>query len=141
MRIQMNKKIYFCGSIRGGRNDAELYRRLIEYMQRENTVLTEHIGFPELNVLEQGRDGDAAIYNRDIAFLEDSDIVIAECTNPSLGVGYELAFAEKLLKPCFVFYNRSRTQLSAMIGGAPYFAVFAYEDESEIYPILDRLLS
>ena len=137
----MNKKIYFCGSIRGGRNDAELYKRIIEYMQRENTVLTEHIGSPELNTLEQGRDGDGAIYNRDIAFLEDSDIVIAECTTPSLGVGYELAFAEKLCRPCFVFYNKTRTQLSAMITGDPYFAIFPYENEGELFAALDRILA
>lgn len=28
------KKIYFAGSIRGGRIDADLYRRIIEYMKR-----------------------------------------------------------------------------------------------------------
>ncbi len=136
----MNKKIYFAGSIRGGREDAELYGRLIDYMKKQNTVLTEHIGTPELNVLERGRDGDAAIYNRDIEFLEESDIVVAECTTPSLGVGYELAFAEKLCKPCYVFYDKTRVQLSAMISGDPYYAIFPYESESEIYPILERII-
>ena len=42
------KKIYFAGSIRGGRIDAELYERLIKYMQKDNIVLTEHIGSPHL---------------------------------------------------------------------------------------------
>ena len=27
----MNKKIYFAGSIRGGRDDAALYKRMIDY--------------------------------------------------------------------------------------------------------------
>ena len=40
----MNKKIYFAGSIRGGRDDAALYKRMIDYMKRTNVVLTEHIG-------------------------------------------------------------------------------------------------
>ena len=55
------KKIYFAGSIRGGRTDALLYKRMIEYIQKTDIVLTEHIGSPELNVLEKGNGGDARI--------------------------------------------------------------------------------
>ncbi len=40
----MKKKIYFAGSIRGGRDFADLYRKLIEHMQLTDIVLTEHIG-------------------------------------------------------------------------------------------------
>ena len=38
----MKKKIYFAGSIRGGRNFADLYRKMIEHMQLTDIVLTEH---------------------------------------------------------------------------------------------------
>lgn len=37
----MNKKIYFAGSIRGGRVDAALYQRIIQYINRTDVVLTE----------------------------------------------------------------------------------------------------
>ena len=37
-------KIYFCGSIRGGRQDADLYARLIEHLKTYGPVLTEHVG-------------------------------------------------------------------------------------------------
>lgn len=63
----MNKKVYFAGSIRGGRVDAELYRRMIRHMQKTDVVLTEHVGSPELNLLERGRDRDADIYQQDTA--------------------------------------------------------------------------
>lgn len=33
------------------------------------------------------------VYERDIEWLRQSDIGVAECTSPSLGVGYELAYA------------------------------------------------
>lgn len=39
----MNKKIYFAGSIRGGSVDAALYQRIIQYINRTDVVLTEHI--------------------------------------------------------------------------------------------------
>ena len=133
------KKIYFAGSIRGGRIDAELYGRLIKHMQKDNIVLTEHIGSPHLNLMEQGK-RDIDIYNEDTAWLRESDIVIAECTCPSLGVGYEMAYAEKLGKPCHIFYDKSKTQLSAMLTGNPYFSIHPYESESEIYNTLNSIL-
>lgn len=133
------KKIYFAGSIRGGRIDADLYSRLIKHMQKDNIVLTEHIGSPHLNLMEQGK-RDIDIYDEDTAWLRESDIVIAECTCPSLGVGYEMAYAEKIGKPCHIFYDRTKTQLSAMLTGNPYFHIHPYESEEEIYNTLNTIL-
>ena len=134
------KKIYFAGSIRGGRVDADLYRRMIEYMQKTDTVLTEHVGSPHLNLMEQGK-RDVEIYDQDTAWLRESDMVIAECTCPSLGVGYELAYAERFGKPCHIFYDRSKTQLSAMLTGDPYFHIHPYTSEEEIFSALDEILN
>ena len=108
-------------------------------MQKTSIVLTEHIGNPHLNLMEQGK-RDIDIYDQDTAWLRESDIVIAECTCPSLGVGYELAYAEKIGKPCHIFYNRTKAQLSAMLTGNPYFAIHPYESENDIYAILDTIL-
>ena len=135
----MNKKVYFAGSIRGGSADAELYRRLIEYISRTDRVLTEHVGDPSLSERERGKT-DAAIYAQDTAWLRESDLVIAECTCPSLGVGYELAYAEKLGKPCHVLFRGAAARLSAMLTGDPYFAIHTYETEDELYPLLDEIL-
>ena len=135
-------KIYFAGSIRGGRADAGLYARMIHYMKEQgHVVLTEHVGHPELSVLEQGKDGDKAIYDQDTGWLRESELLIAECTNPSLGVGYELAYAERFGKPCYLFYNKTRTQLSAMLTGDPYFHIFPYETEEDLFAALEELLS
>ncbi len=136
----MKKKIYFAGSIRGGRSDASLYQRIIEYIQRTDIVLTEHVGRPELNLFEQGRNKDHNIYEQDTGWLRESDLVVAECTCPSLGVGYELAFAEKLGIPCHIFYDRTKCQLSAMLTGNPYFQIHPYEDEKEIYNTLNHII-
>ena len=132
------KKVYFAGSIRGGRVDADLYRRLIEHIQKTTVVLTEHVGSKKLNLLEQGKK-DVEIYEQDTNWLRECDVVIAECTCPSLGVGYELAFAEKLGKPCHIFYNRTKTQLSAMLTGNPYFNIHPYESEEEIFQKIEEL--
>lgn len=133
------KKIYFAGSIRGGRVDAELYHRIIRYMQQTCVVLTEHVGSPHLNLMEQDK-RDQDIYDQDTAWLRESDILIGECTCPSLGVGYELAYAEAHGVPCHIFYDKTKTQLSAMLTGNPYFHIHPYESEADIYPVLDSVL-
>ena len=130
-------KVYFAGSIRGGRTDIGLYQRMIGYIRRRHTVLTEHVGDLRL----QEADTDEAIYAQDTAWLREADVVIAECTTPSLGVGYELAYAEAQGKPAHILYDRGRTHLSAMLTGDAYFRLHPYETETEIYPILDAILS
>lgn len=45
-------KIYFAGSIRGGRKDAELYRRVISALKEKHQVLTEHVGDLSLSTVE-----------------------------------------------------------------------------------------
>lgn len=136
----MNKKIYFAGSIRGGRVDADLYRRIIQFVQQTDTVLTEHVGSSNLILNEQGRERDARIYDQDTAWLRQSDLLIAECTCPSLGVGYELAYAEHRGIPCHIFYDKTKAQLSAMLTGNPYFHIHPYESEEQIFAVLTQLL-
>lgn len=138
--MEKTKKIYFAGSIRGGRVDAELYHRMIDYMKKAgHTVLTEHVGSSNLCLHEQGK-CDTTIYEQDTAWLRESDVVVAECTCPSLGVGYELAYAEHRNIPVHIFYNPSKCALSAMLTGDSYFHIHPYESEEEIYPILDEIL-
>lgn len=133
-------KIYFAGSIRGGRVDATLYRRMIDYMKgMGHIVLTEHVGSSNLCLEEQGHT-DAAIYLQDTAWLRESDVVVAECTCPSLGVGYELAYAEAHNIPVHVFYCQPRCALSAMLKGNDYFSIHPYESEGEIFTTLEQLL-
>ena len=133
------RKIYFVGSIRGGRTDAGLYKRLIDYLKKKCVVLTEHVGSE--NVIFEERDKtDSDIYNQDTTWLKECDVLIGECTCPSLGVGYELAYAEKIGKPCHLFYNKTKVKLSALLTGNTYFHIYPYEQEEEIYTMLDELL-
>ncbi len=134
-------KIYFAGSIRGGREDAALYQRAISFINETDTVLTEQVGDLSRSILEQGRDKDSLIYEQDTNWLRQCDMVIAECSHPSLGVGYELAYAEKLGKPVHIFYRPKDTQLSAMLTGDPYFHIHTYKDEEELFKGIKTVLN
>lgn len=136
----MNKKVYFAGSIRGGREDAQLYKDAIEHIQQTDTVLTEHVGDLSRSIHEQERDRDNLIYTQDTNWLKECDLVIAECTRPSLGVGYELAYAENLNKPVYVFYRPEMCQLSAMIKGDQYFHISTYSTKEELFQKINNIL-
>ena len=123
-------KIYFAGSIRGGRQDAELYRKVITALKEKHQVLTEHVGNLSLSTTEDK--GDKAIYEQDMAWLRESDLVVAECTQVSLGVGYELAYAEAHGKEVHISYRPKETMLSAMLSGNEYFHIHQYDSEEEL---------
>ena len=116
--MEKKPKIYFAASIRGGRDDVELYRELIDYMQTFGKVLTEHIGLGLKPSGENDKD-DKFIHDRDMAWLDESDVLIAEVTQPSLGVGYEIGRAIERGKTILcLFRPDSGRVLSAMIRGA-----------------------
>jgi len=126
-------KIYFSGSIRGGRQDAELYKELIEELKQYGTVLTEHIGCQaqETNLTDQ------EIHDRDLQWVIDSDIVVAEVTTPSLGVGYEIGRAIEMNKPIICLYRRIKgNSTSAMIRGCSNLKCFEYTRLEEAKLIL-----
>jgi 2'-deoxynucleoside 5'-phosphate N-hydrolase len=120
-------KIYFAGAIRGGRGNAALYTEMISFLDTFGEVLTEHVG--DQGLTEAGDDGpdDRFIHDRDMAWLYQSDMVVAEVSMPSLGVGYELGLAVSLGKPILsLFRSGSDKKLSAMISGSPDIEVIEY---------------
>lgn len=133
--------IYFAGSIRAGRSDAPIYADLISVLRSFGTVLTEHVGDPALS--EKGDDGpdDRSIHDRDMAWLASCDLVVAEVTAPSLGVGYELGWAAALKKPVLCLYRPlSGRLLSAMIAGSPGIQTVPYSSMDEAQTILKAFL-
>jgi len=67
-------KIYFAGSVRGGRDDMESYLEIIHKLQKFGNVLTEHIGDKNLNKLGENKKGDF-IRKRDLDWIRESDAV------------------------------------------------------------------
>ena len=131
-------RIYFAASIRGGRDDEQLYDVLIKELARFGTVLTEHIAHP--NDVERGMT-DREIYERDMGWLREADVMVAEVTTPSLGVGYELASAQQLGKRILcLFRTSSGRSLSAMISGAEELEVVEYDNLEEATTAIEKFL-
>jgi len=123
-------KIYFSGSIRGGRADAQLYHDLIEFLKEYGTVLTEHIG--RLDLVDEREIPPCQIHDRDMTWLRSADVIIAEVTTPSLGVGYELGRAVEMGKPILCLYRKQGDKsVSGMISGSPGIITVVYEELNE----------
>lgn len=134
-------RIYFAGSIRGGRSDQGLYLELIRHLRALGDVLTEHVG--DRTLTASGEEGvtDEAIYRRDLEWIRGADVVIAEVTHPSLGVGYEIATAEALGKPILCLYRPAAgARLSAMVAGNPRLVVREYAAPEDAAGHLSRFL-
>ena len=130
-------KIYFAGSIRGGRDDAEIYSQIIEFLQGFGEVLTEHVGKKDLSAMGESTLSDKQIHDRDMKWLLESDLMVAEVTNPSLGVGYEIARALEANKQIIcLFRKESNKSLSAMISGSKYIKNFEYKSINQLKEIL-----
>ncbi|MCB2180889.1 MAG: nucleoside 2-deoxyribosyltransferase [Desulfobulbaceae bacterium] len=134
-------KIYFAGAIRGGRDDATLYTQMISHLQKYGEVLTTHVGDPDLLRQEKSMT-EQEIYGRDMQWMEDADLLIAEVTTPSLGVGYEIAMARTMGKDIFCLYRKAEgKELSAMIAGNPHLKVFNYGDEEQARQCFEQIFS
>lgn len=134
-------RIYFSASISGGRKDAPLYAGLIAALARFGTVLTEHIGSQDLSDGGEDGPGDRDIYHRDVEWLEQADVVLAEVTTPSLGVGYEVARGALMGKPVVcMFRPESGRRLSAMIRGNPRVTVLEYRASEDHEAVAGRAM-
>lgn len=129
-------KIYFAGSIRGGRDDQELYFDMITNLQSYGTVLTEHIGNKDLGNLGEIKRTDKEIFERDMEWVKEADIIVAEVSTPSLGVGYELGQAEAMGKPILCLYRETEGKpLSAMVAGNEYMTIKIYKNLEDLTAI------
>ncbi len=134
--------IYFAGSIRGGRKDRDMYLEIIKHLKNHGNVLTEHIGDSKLDSMGEDEMDDRKIHDRDMDWLLKSDIMIAEVTNPSLGVGYEIGRALENNKKIICLFRDSDSQkLSAMIGGSKKLNCIKYVDINDFKKKINQYLN
>lgn len=136
------RKIYFAGSIRGGRDDQELYHAVIQELGKYGTVLTEHIGLKDLGAEGEQNLSDAFIFERDMDWVAEADLIVAEVSTPSLGVGYELGRAEAMGTPILCLYRPTEgKQLSAMVAGNSYVQIEHYQTFDDVARLFDGYFS
>lgn len=135
-------KIYFACAIAGGREHSHLYPELVGHLKNYGEVLTEYFSDDDqLYEAEKGRK-DHEIFSRDIARLNESQVIIAETSTPSLGVGFEIATAlNQNKKVLCLFKNQNNKPLSSMITGNKDIHLIKYNNIEEAKQKIDEFFS
>ena len=134
-------KVYFACSISGGRKHEKIYQHLVNrLMEFDLDVPTAHIAETGIEIID-GKENPQDIYQRDVDWIEDSDLLIAEVSTPSHGVGYEIGYALALGKPVLCLYDQA-VVVSKMITGNPHplLTVHRYSDLQDMDEILEGYL-
>jgi 2'-deoxynucleoside 5'-phosphate N-hydrolase len=111
-------QIYFACSITGGRQDEAIYQTVVNTLLADgHTVPTAILARPEVMALEQVAEA-AEIYAQAVVWIRESNVLIAEISTPSHGVGYEIGYALGLGKRVLCLH-REEARVSKMIKGNP----------------------
>jgi len=124
--------IYFAGSISGGRAYLAIYRELVAFLKEAgHLIYTEHIVDPA--VLDKEMQLTAQqVYERDMSWLTECDCLIAEISNPSLGVGYEVCAALTLDKLVLCLYRQGLFASRMLTGNTrPGLTVRTWQDRRD----------
>lgn len=134
--------IYFACSITGGREFESVYQVITQALAEDShQVPTAHLAEPGVASLEAVIDP-FEVYARDTEWIQGSDVLVAEVSAPSHGVGYEIGYALGLGKPVLALYKEGR-KVSKMISGNPdpNLLVRAYESPGHAVEIMRSFLS
>jgi nucleoside 2-deoxyribosyltransferase len=114
MRRQVD--LYLSCSLTGGRQDQPVVAALVARMEAlGHRVLTAHLAAESAMTADGGLSPEA-VFERDTAWLRDSNAVIAEVSTPSHGVGFEIAYALERGKPVLCL-AREGVRVSKMLTG------------------------
>ena len=126
----MTLTIYFGGSISGGRGDLPLYKQIVEALEADgHRVLAGAVAAEHVTAAGEPLDA-CAIYDRDVAWIAEADVLVAEVSTPSTGVGYEIATARhKHHIPVICLYRPAYTKrCTAMVSGDREIVLIEYDD-------------
>lgn len=128
-------RVFLATPIRGVADRHGIYKQLYAHLVEMGVEVEGAFGlFSEENL------SDEEIYERDISALERSDVLLAEVSSPSTGVGFEVAHALSMGIPVVCVHERG-TRLSAMIAGCPRVRLYAYTTPDELGSLLENVLT
>ena len=133
-------KIYFSGSIYGGRQKLKTYQTLVKALKQYGEVLNDEVA--DNQVLEKEKlVTDESIFTGLEKKLKEADIIFAELTIPSLGVGYELGYADSHNKRIIGIYDTTVVpKITTMVRGNKRIKTIPYTDINEIINQLGIIL-
>jgi 2'-deoxynucleoside 5'-phosphate N-hydrolase len=140
--------IYLACTVRGDRgavNTARLLADLLE--QLGHTVLTRHLLLDDVET-QEGQLTERAVFERDLQWLEAADVLIAEASGSSYGVGFEVGYvigrAVRTAQRVLLLYDAARRPLvSRLIAGNthPACTTYPYRDVDDLLQFVKVFLA
>ncbi len=134
--------LYFSCSLTGGRQDQPVYAAMVAHLQAlGHRVLTEHLA-SEAAMTADGGMAPETVFARDTAWLRACEVVIAEVSTPSHGVGFEIAYALERGKPVLCL-AREGPRISKMLTGIRQgeYGFRTYGSQEEAFAHLEAFLA
>lgn len=137
-------KVYFSAAISGGREIEHLYPPIVNILQElGHEVLTAVFAAPGYSDDGHSELTDEQVFTRDLELIHRSNVVVAEITQPSTGVGVEIEAAWNIGRPVIALFNTQipGKSLSAMVAGSKNNTVIKYQDSADLEPQLSEALA
>jgi nucleoside 2-deoxyribosyltransferase len=140
-------RIYLACTVRGERAGVLAGRVICERLQAHgHEVLTTHLLSDDVDRAEAALT-ESQIYQRDIEWLSHCDVLVAEASGSSYGVGFEVGYVigrsrESRQRVLLVYNEARRHAVSRLIAGNSDGActTFAYRTFDELAAFIDREL-
>lgn len=141
--MYVGPRIYHAGSIRGGRDNVDIFAAEREECMKFGDVLTRHIGDKKLTRYGEKGVSNYKIFKRDEEWLYSADVAIVDVTTPSIGVGREIQMAvDKDIKIlCISKEQPNGRRLSPQVSGDPELPLRYYRDAKEARSIIYAFLT
>ncbi|HND47363.1 MAG TPA: nucleoside 2-deoxyribosyltransferase [Anaerolineales bacterium] len=132
--------IYFACSITGGRELESFYQQFVAALEADGHVIpTSHLAQSEAMEGERMLTP-VDVYERDVKWVRECDVLIAEVGVPSHGVGYEIGYALNAGKPVLCLAQNGR-RVSKMITGNSALEMKTYSTLEEAITLARNFLS
>jgi nucleoside 2-deoxyribosyltransferase len=135
--------IYFAGAISGGRADVALYREIVAALESAgHRVLAGAVAAEHVSASGEALDA-REIFERDVDWIAQCDLLVADVSMPSTGVGYEIATARYRDKiPVIALYRAAHTsRCTAMVAGDRGIELIEYTAVPDLLPRLASALA
>ncbi len=114
-------KVYFTAATSYDGELHEHYAKIVDYLKKNQLHIVSGLQIIDKKKLEEDKKlTRQEIYDRERKLIAESDIVVAEVSKPSLGVGTEIVYALTSNKPVLALvYQDLEDKISPMIAGNP----------------------
>ena len=140
--------IYLACTVRGDRGAVEALRTVCARLEAAgHAVLTKHLLDDNVDAAESALSA-AAVYARDIEWLESCDVLIADASGSSYGVGFEVGYvlgrSAQTSQRVLLLYRADREdKISRLIAGAthPRCTTIAYRDAHDLVEAVEAAVA